>query len=42
MTSPCPDRALLATAARLEAILARWPALTWAVACEMAAWRPAP
>lgn len=30
------DLALLAQAARLEAVLARWPALPWAVAVELA------
>lgn len=30
------DRALLAAAARLEVVLARWPGLPWALACELA------
>lgn len=36
------DRSLLAQAARLEAVLARWPGLTWAVAVELAGWRTVP
>ena len=36
------DRALLAAAARLEAVLARWPGLPWSVACELAGWRAVP
>ena len=36
------DRARLAAATRLEAVLARWPALTWAVAVELAGWRAVP
>lgn len=36
------DLALLAAAARLEAVLNRWPALPWALAVELAKWRPAP
>lgn len=34
------DHALLALAARCEAIQARWPALPWRLICELA--RPAP
>ncbi len=36
------DCALLAAAARLEVVLARWPGLPWAVVCELAKPRPAP
>ena len=33
------NRAFLLAAARLEAVLARWPALTWAAVVELAGWK---